>query len=203
MEPTGRGRTCGARARRGFRAGARQVPYGFCVHSGFGAAFPGTRRSGSRAQRSGGGSTPARRHRPDRSGPRAPSDHPDLRAPDAQQVLAALSDAADAGASLEAHHRRIPHSRPWPLSWRSSDPSGRRSHGRASFPPEPPLRVGMRDPRVPLIRAKLGLTLSGEQVYDRALAVRVASLQGSPALTPRRLHGADAACAAGRRAIRR
>lgn len=46
-----------------------------------------------------------------------------------------------------------------------------------ALPDGPTLRMGMRDPRVPLIRAKLGLGTDGSAIYDRSLAIRVAGLQ--------------------------
>jgi L,D-transpeptidase YcbB len=45
------------------------------------------------------------------------------------------------------------------------------------IPEGPLLRIGMRDPRVPLIRARLGLGYDAAAVYDRNVSIKVASLQ--------------------------
>ena len=50
------------------------------------------------------------------------------------------------------------------------------------FPDGPPLRVGMRDPRVPLIRAKLGMGYDSGMVYDRVVSIKVAGLQKAAGL---------------------
>lgn len=64
---------------------------------------------------------------------------------------------------------------------------------RAARPPEPPvarvpegpvLRVGMSDPRVTLVRSRLGLTPSDDVAYDQGLAAAVAEFQRSRGLKP-------------------
>ncbi|MGL5139255.1 MAG: hypothetical protein ACRC7G_15970, partial [Beijerinckiaceae bacterium] len=50
------------------------------------------------------------------------------------------------------------------------------------LPDGPAIRMGMRDPRVPLIRARLGLGLGGGAVYDRELSIKVAGLQKASGL---------------------
>ncbi len=45
------------------------------------------------------------------------------------------------------------------------------------LPDGAPLRIGMRDPRVPLLRHRLGLGPEGSETYDRTLATRVAEFQ--------------------------
>jgi L,D-transpeptidase YcbB len=51
-----------------------------------------------------------------------------------------------------------------------------------AIPDGPLLRVGMRDARVPLIRARLGLDESAELTYDRAISMRIAGVQRSSGL---------------------
>jgi len=95
----------------------------------------------------------------------------------AQAVLTALADSSDPAGALQAfnpphpdyavlrlHLARAKANRPVPIS---GDP----------IPEGPALRLGMRDPRVPLIRARLGLGYDTEAVYDRTVSVKVASLQ--------------------------
>ena len=64
---------------------------------------------------------------------------------------------------------------------------------RAARPPEPPtaripdgpaLRVGMSDPRVSLVRSRLGLTPSDDVLYDSELAAAVAGFQRRSGLKP-------------------
>ncbi|MCA3563832.1 MAG: L,D-transpeptidase family protein [Methylocystis sp.] len=102
---------------------------------------------------------------------------PRLQKASAAAVLASLAGSSDPGAALQAynpphpeyaalrqHLARAKANRPGPMA---GDP----------IPEGPALRPGMRDPRVPLIRARLGLEYATETVYDRSVSVRVASLQ--------------------------
>ncbi|MFD2252353.1 murein L,D-transpeptidase YcbB/YkuD [Pseudochelatococcus lubricantis] len=107
---------------------------------------------------------------------------PDLPAADA--VLAAVADlAADAGAALESYQPRSPQyaalrARLAALKGLGPDtprpPVARLSQG-------PTLKIGMRDERVPLIRARLGLSPVDDaetaSVYDEKLAEAVAAFQ--------------------------
>jgi L,D-transpeptidase YcbB len=51
-----------------------------------------------------------------------------------------------------------------------------------AIPEGPALKVGMRDERVPLVRARLGLGPSQEPVFDRSIAVAVADFQKNAGL---------------------
>ena len=114
--------------------------------------------------------------------------------PDVAHALLAIAAAADAGAALLAYNP--PHAEYRNLRAKLQD---LRAAGKATgaslaaIPPGPPLRLGMRDPRVPLLRARLGTPASGadESVYDQLLAAaimdfqRANSLPASGVLTPR------------------
>jgi murein L,D-transpeptidase YcbB/YkuD len=102
---------------------------------------------------------------------------PRLQKLSARAVLTALVDSSDPAAALQAfnpphaqyvalrqHLARAKANRPIPIA---GDP----------IPEGPVLRPGMRDPRVPLIRARLGLGYDTEAVYDRKVSIKVASLQ--------------------------
>ncbi len=102
---------------------------------------------------------------------------PALKPPAAADVLASLSAAADAGEALRAFnppHPEFAALREALAAARAARPIAKPPN---TIPEGPPLRLGMSDPRVPLIRMQLGLDPLGPPVYDRTLAVRVASLQ--------------------------
>jgi murein L,D-transpeptidase YcbB/YkuD len=116
---------------------------------------------------------------------------PTLDLPDAGQVLATLSAAEDPGAALAAYNP--PHAGYAALKARLAEIRATRpGPPMVRVPQGPALRVGMRDPRVPLIRARFGLgPASGDQTaYDERVASAVAAFQkqnGLPAsgvLTP-------------------
>lgn len=102
---------------------------------------------------------------------------PKLYLPEAGEVLAGLSIAKDAGAALEAYNP--PHEGYRALKerlakLRASHPS----QPSVRLPKGPILRVGMKDPRVPLIRARFNLTKdANETVYDERVASAVAAFQ--------------------------
>ncbi|WP_375465456.1 murein L,D-transpeptidase [uncultured Methylobacterium sp.] len=115
----------------------------------------------------------------------------DLPAPDA--VLASLASAgASAGGLLQAYN---PHS-PGYLALKARLSAARgpapREGASLKLPPGPALRLGMRDPRVPLLRARFGLesrtagTLDAEpgepEDYDAGVAAAVAGFQRSRGL---------------------
>jgi L,D-transpeptidase YcbB len=108
---------------------------------------------------------------------------PKLDLPTASVVLNTLQNAPDVGAKLSGFNpaqpgylalraklaelrgsRYLPETRP------ASEPMVR-------IPAGPALRVGMRDERVPLIRARLNLGPAEELVFDRPLSVAVAEFQ--------------------------
>lgn len=103
---------------------------------------------------------------------------PRLELPSAQAVLAALEQARDAGEALAAHHP--PHAgyralRDRLAELRAAQPAAKAEPPR--LPPGPTLRLGMQDPRVPLLRARFGLDAGEGRVYDRSLSTVVAEFQ--------------------------
>jgi murein L,D-transpeptidase YcbB/YkuD len=105
----------------------------------------------------------------------------------AGEALTRIADAAAAGPSsleptLSAFHP--PHAGFAALRLELARLRAARAAAPVSerLPDGPAIRMGMRDPRVPLIRARLGLGLGGGAVYDRELAVRIAGLQKASGL---------------------
>lgn len=102
---------------------------------------------------------------------------PKLALPEAGEVLAAVSIATDANAALAAYnpphegYRALKESLAKLRASHPSQPSVR-------LPKGPILRVGMKDPRVPLIRARFNLAEdSNKTVYDERVASAVAAFQ--------------------------
>jgi L,D-transpeptidase YcbB len=102
---------------------------------------------------------------------------PRLQHPTADRVLADVADAPDAAGALRAF--QPPHPQFARLRAALAEARANRPAIAAGepIPDGPPLRVGMRDPRVPLIRERLGMGYDSTSVYDREVAVRVAGLQ--------------------------
>jgi L,D-transpeptidase YcbB len=101
---------------------------------------------------------------------------PKLELPSATEVLSELTGAADAGAVLAAYNPRHPgyqHLKAKLAELRADKPET----PVARIPAGPALKVGMRDARVPLVRARLGLGASEEPVYDRSTALALADFQ--------------------------
>ena len=101
---------------------------------------------------------------------------PKLELPSATEVLSELAGAADAGAVLVAYnprHAGYQHLKAKLAELRAHKPET----PVARIPAGPALKVGMRDARVPLIRARLGLGSSEEPVYDRSTALALADFQ--------------------------
>jgi L,D-transpeptidase YcbB len=102
---------------------------------------------------------------------------PRLQHASAKAVLTAVSDAADASLALQSYNP--PH--PEYAALRHALESVRENRPAVAsgepIPEGPLLRIGMRDPRVPLIRARLGLGYDAAAVYDRNVSIKVASLQ--------------------------
>ncbi len=109
---------------------------------------------------------------------------PDL--PDPALILAAVAAAGtDGGAMLQGFNpqqKSYVELRDKLVELRD----GAKSDKSGAIPPGRPLRVGMRDPRVPLLRARFGLEQTGvnEVLYDRRLAAAVAGFQGQVGLQP-------------------
>ncbi len=103
---------------------------------------------------------------------------PKLAIPEVDEVLGRISSAGDAGGALEAYNPPHPGYRALKerlASLRENHPS----QPSVRLPRGPILRVGMKDPRVPLIRARFNLTRDADNqtVYDERLASAVAAFQ--------------------------
>ena len=101
---------------------------------------------------------------------------PKLELPSATEVLSELAGAADAGAVLVSYnpqHAGYQRLKAKLAELRADKPET----PVARIPAGPALKVGMRDARVPLIRARLGLGASEEPVYDRSTALALADFQ--------------------------
>ena len=100
---------------------------------------------------------------------------------DVMRALADVSGAADAGdklASYNPQHAGYLHLREKLAELRHAAPAVAQSRKR--IPAGPVLKTGMRDDRVPLIRARFGLTQAqdnDELVYDTKVAAAVADFQ--------------------------
>ncbi len=101
---------------------------------------------------------------------------PTLYLPSATEVLSELAGARDAGAVLAAYNP--PHEGYQRLKAKLAE---MREHlddtPLVRIPAGPPLKLGMRDERVPLVRARLGLGPSQEPVFDRSTSLALADFQ--------------------------
>lgn len=121
----------------------------------------------------------ARDARGGRLDPRRISIHitPKLALPDAQSVLSTLVTSADPAAALagfQPQHAGYRH-----LKARLAEFHRDRTTQEPAvrLPAGQPLRLGMRDERVPLLRARFGLDEGDGRTYDRSLATVVADFQ--------------------------
>jgi L,D-transpeptidase YcbB len=110
---------------------------------------------------------------------------PKLAIPSAVDVVSALEktkDAAESNSLLASFNP--PHAGYRAL--RSKLRETRQGSGAdaplVTIPQGPALKVGMRDERMPLVRARLGLGISQEPVFDRSVAVAVAGFQKTAGL---------------------
>ncbi len=102
---------------------------------------------------------------------------PRLQHASAKSVLISISEAVDAGLALQSFNP--PHAEYAALRNALENARSNRPAVASGEPiPEGPLlRIGMRDPRVPLIRERLGMGYDAAAVYDRSVSIKVASLQ--------------------------
>ncbi len=108
----------------------------------------------------------------------SPNVTPKLAIPNVDDVLSTVSAAKDAGAALAAYNP--PHAGYKALKERLAQlRESRPSQPSVRLPKGPTLRVGMTDPRVPLIRARFNLADDNDNrtVYDRRVASAVAAFQ--------------------------
>jgi murein L,D-transpeptidase YcbB/YkuD len=126
---------------------------------------------------------------------------PRLALPDAGEVLATLERARDAGAALQAYnppHEGYRALREKLREARDARPA-RPARPMVRVPAGPALRVGMSDARVPLARARFGLTsASDERAYDERLASAVAGFQRQNGLRDTGILDRDTVAALGR-----
>lgn len=101
---------------------------------------------------------------------------PTLSLPSATEVLSELTASSDPGAALAAYNP--PHEGYRRLKARLAE---LREHQDDTplvrIPAGPALKVGMRDVRVPLVRARLGLGPSDEPVFDRSTSIALLDFQ--------------------------
>ncbi|KRE14722.1 hypothetical protein ASE66_15365 [Bosea sp. Root483D1] len=101
---------------------------------------------------------------------------PKLELPSATEVLSELAGATDPGAVLAAYNPQ--HGGYQRLKAKLAELRAHKSETPvARIPAGPSLKVGMRDARVPLVRARLGLGSSEEPVFDRSTALALADFQ--------------------------
>jgi len=108
----------------------------------------------------------------------------DQSAPDPDKVLATMAEAEDVGEALDAYE---PHTEAYlALKAKLAEiRGGQRGSDQARIPNGPPLKIGMRDERVPLLRSRLALANEGDTTtYDKALADAVKKFQGTHELKP-------------------
>ncbi len=121
---------------------------------------------------------------------------PTLSLPSATEVLSELTGATDAGAVLSAYNP--PHEGYRRLKAKLVE---LREHlddtPLVRIPAGPALKLGMRDERVPLVRARLGLGPTEEPVFDRSTATALATFQKQAGLPANGILGAQTLAALG------
>ncbi|WP_188609340.1 L,D-transpeptidase family protein [Chelatococcus reniformis] len=102
---------------------------------------------------------------------------PTLALPEPAQVLDALTSAGDAGRVLAGYNPPLAGYQA--LKRKLADMQATRSpqQPQVRVPPGKTLRVGMRDPRVPLVRVRFALSPADDQLYDEQVAAAVAKFQ--------------------------
>src|SRR6185503_3008563 len=123
-----------------------------------------------------------------------------LVAPEPAEVLARMAEAKDAGQALGAYNP--PHEGYKALRAKLAEARTRNGEAApARIGDGPLLKVGMQDPRVPLVRERLGVAAAGEAtVYDKTLSEAVKKFQRQHELSPTgSLNGATVAALDGPR----
>ena len=105
----------------------------------------------------------------------------DTKAPDPAAVLASMVEAKDVGEALASYEPHAPEYLALKAKLAETR-AGRGSTGKARIPSGPSLNIGMQDPRVPLLRLRLGVPGETGAIYDKALADAVKRFQQAHAL---------------------
>lgn len=109
--------------------------------------------------------------------------------PDPAAVLATLADAHDVNGALAAYNP--PHTGYKALKARLAAMNGPRDTTQVMIPAGGLVKPGDSDPRVPALRARLGLAaIPGDLTYDAPLVAAVKAFQGSVRLKPTGIVGA-------------
>ena len=106
----------------------------------------------------------------------------DTKAPDPAAVLASTVEAKDVGEALASYEPHAPEYLALKAKLAETR-AGRGSTGKARIPSGPSLNIGMQDPRVPLLRLRLGIPGGAGAIYDRLLAEAVMRFQQEHALS--------------------
>jgi murein L,D-transpeptidase YcbB/YkuD len=106
----------------------------------------------------------------------------DTKAPDPGAVLASMVEAKDVGEVLASYEPHAPEYLALKAKLAETR-AGRGSTGKARILNGPSLNIGMQDPRVPLLRLRLGIPGGAGAIYDRVLAEAVMRFQQEHALS--------------------
>jgi L,D-transpeptidase YcbB len=100
----------------------------------------------------------------------------DQSAPDPGEVLTTMAQANDVSEALDAYE---PHAEAYlALKAKLAEVrAGQRGSDKARIPNGPPLKIGMRDERVPLLRSRLEVASEDSATYDKELADAVKKFQ--------------------------
>jgi L,D-transpeptidase YcbB len=107
----------------------------------------------------------------------------DQNAPDPSEVLTTVAEAKDVGEALGAYE---PHAEPYlALKAKLAElRAGQHDSHKTRIPNGPPLKIGMRDERVLILRSRLDVAGDGGTTYDKVLADAVKKFQGMHELKP-------------------
>ena len=107
----------------------------------------------------------------------------DQSVPDPDKVLATMAEAKDVSEALDAYE---PHAEAYlALKAKLAEiRGGQRGSDRARIASGPPLKIGMRDERVPSLRSRLEVAGDGDTTYDKVLADALKKFQETHKLRP-------------------